>query len=455
MRSIISSLASPRSLLFTSTISSHQASFSNAPQSNHAKFRQISPNHKIVAYLKSIGCGIPDKSKRKTPMKRERGGLDRPKDGMHKKRDKNIFRAVLEERRPQKALSQSSEPGVKSVKMWKKVEPCYFLDDDDANVDFDDLESLGSFDDDNHAIDLDNDHDYDDDDDEDYNDANSDSNSKNNKKFVIVNPVFPKPDYNEVAIFGRSNVGKSTFINAILYGGSARPPVNPNTTRGKTPDSYKLPKGPKAFESAKPGTTRSIDFYQLVTTTPQKTKNGLTLVDLPGYGFSYGADADSNRNKKNKPFSSATDGVGTDLFYDFIESYVVDRCISINSASNKKPLKRIILLLDSRHGLKRSDIVFLRKLEENYLARCTTKAQIGNFPQLQIVMTKCDLVSRADLARRIMLVEDEIKHALRREYTGGRPIMCVVAKAGVRGAIKHGAGVREVQNMLSTLSNDF
>ena len=147
--------------------------------------------------------------------------------------------------------------------------------------------------------------------------------------------------------------------------------------------------------------------------------------------------------------------MGTDLFYDFIESYVVDRCISINSASNKKPLKRIILLLDSRHGLKRSDIVFLRKLEENYLARCTTKAQIGNFPQLQIVMTKCDLVSRADLARRIMLVEDEIKHALRREYTGGRPIMCVVAKAGVRGAIKHGAGVREVQNMLSTLSNDF
>lgn len=64
----------------------------------------------------------------------------------------------------------------------------------------------------------------------------------------------PVPEYPEVVFVGRSNVGKSTLINALL--------------------NRKIAK-----VSAKPGKTRSLNFYRVDAARP------FCLVDLPGYGY--------------------------------------------------------------------------------------------------------------------------------------------------------------------------
>ena len=67
---------------------------------------------------------------------------------------------------------------------------------------------------------------------------------------------FLKPTLPEVAIVGRSNVGKSSAINCLVnYKGLAKV--------GKTP-----------------GKTQTINFFQIETSGPR-----FMLVDLPGYGF--------------------------------------------------------------------------------------------------------------------------------------------------------------------------
>lgn len=67
----------------------------------------------------------------------------------------------------------------------------------------------------------------------------------------------PDPSFPEVAFVGRSNVGKSTLINALL--------------------GRRLAK-----VSSKPGKTRSLNFYKV---TPGKDAAPFCLVDLPGYGY--------------------------------------------------------------------------------------------------------------------------------------------------------------------------
>jgi GTP-binding protein len=73
---------------------------------------------------------------------------------------------------------------------------------------------------------------------------------------------FPRERLPEVALVGRSNVGKSSLINAL-----ARRPL--------------------ARTSARPGKTRLVNFYRVQRgATPP-----LYLVDLPGYGYARGGDA--------------------------------------------------------------------------------------------------------------------------------------------------------------------
>ena len=73
---------------------------------------------------------------------------------------------------------------------------------------------------------------------------------------------FPKDRLPEVAIVGRSNVGKSTLINALV-----RQPV--------------------ARTSAAPGKTRLANFYRV----QRGGGTPMYLVDLPGYGYARGGDA--------------------------------------------------------------------------------------------------------------------------------------------------------------------
>src|SRR5580698_7433135 len=70
---------------------------------------------------------------------------------------------------------------------------------------------------------------------------------------------FPAPTVPEIAFLGRSNVGKSSLLNALL--GSKQAKV-----------------------SSTPGRTRSINFFS-ITDSPQRQQPQMYFADLPGYGY--------------------------------------------------------------------------------------------------------------------------------------------------------------------------
>jgi GTP-binding protein len=172
----------------------------------------------------------------------------------------------------------------------------------------------------------------------------------------------------EVAICGRSNVGKSTVLNALLYGNSDESLSPRKFQRGRTPQGAMLPKGVKAITSHKPGETKELSFYQITadvmnetstdTSNDHNTENNnqskkkketpapvskmsLLLVDLPGYGFAF---AKEERTKEWK---------------ELMHHYLLER----------RSLKRILLLLDSRHGFKQTDFDFLGSLQDGLLEK--------------------------------------------------------------------------------------
>jgi GTP-binding protein len=114
----------------------------------------------------------------------------------------------------------------------------------------------------------------------------------------------PAADLPEVAFAGRSNVGKSSLINALV-------------------GHHKL-----ARASNEPGRTREVNFFVL--------DERLRLVDLPGYGFA--------RASK----TTATE------FQNLGRAYLRGR----------PNLKRVYLLIDARHGLKAVDAEALDALDQ-------------------------------------------------------------------------------------------
>ncbi|HEV2277436.1 MAG TPA: ribosome biogenesis GTP-binding protein YihA/YsxC [Acidobacteriaceae bacterium] len=81
-------------------------------------------------------------------------------------------------------------------------------------------------------------------------------------KFILsatAEAHFPPPGAPEVAFLGRSNVGKSSLINALLGSKEAR-------------------------VSSTPGRTRAINFFALFD-DPNKHQPRLVFADLPGYGY--------------------------------------------------------------------------------------------------------------------------------------------------------------------------
>ena len=138
--------------------------------------------------------------------------------------------------------------------------------------------------------------------------------SKSNNKLFAGNIDFikgiksindlPIGDFIEICFSGRSNVGKSSLINYLTGRRSI------------------------ARTSKTPGRTREINFF--------KINNNKHLVDLPGYGY-----AQVSKKERQAWFKMVKDY----FFY-----------------SNN--LRRVFLLIDSRHGLKPSDVDLMKILEE-------------------------------------------------------------------------------------------
>ncbi len=122
----------------------------------------------------------------------------------------------------------------------------------------------------------------------------------------------PPASLPEAAFVGRSNVGKSSLINALT--------------------------GRKALArvSQTPGRTREINFFDL--------GGRLMLVDLPGYGYA----------KASKELAAE--------WQNLIFSYL----------SGRANLKRVILLLDARRGVMEIDLAVMELLDRAAVSYCLT-----------------------------------------------------------------------------------
>ncbi len=121
---------------------------------------------------------------------------------------------------------------------------------------------------------------------------------------IAVKPEqYPDDDLSEIAFVGRSNVGKSSFINSMIN--------RKNLAR----------------TSGKPGKTRTINFYLI--------NEKFRFVDLPGYGY-----AKASKEEKDKW------GV-------IIEQYL----------SSRENLKEIVLIVDIRHSPTEQDIMMYEWLK--------------------------------------------------------------------------------------------
>lgn len=124
------------------------------------------------------------------------------------------------------------------------------------------------------------------------------------EKVSVHRDTYPDENLMEIAFAGRSNVGKSSFINSMLG--------RKNLAR----------------TSSSPGKTRTINFYNI--------DEKLRLVDLPGYGYA--------KVSKEEKSSWAK------IINEYLES--------------RENLKEVFLLVDIRHDPTKQDIEMFRFIQE-------------------------------------------------------------------------------------------
>jgi len=139
------------------------------------------------------------------------------------------------------------------------------------------------------------------------------------------NDDFPKERLPEVALVGRSNVGKSSLLNALMRQSLAR-------------------------TSAAPGKTRLANFYRV----KRGAAAALFLVDLPGYGYARGGDASAQE------------------FNRLAESYF-----------SRPGHRGVILLVDSRHPGLESDMDAWRWLESQPWPRAVIGTKVDKLTRAE------------------------------------------------------------------------
>ncbi|MFZ2102364.1 MAG: ribosome biogenesis GTP-binding protein YihA/YsxC [Oricola sp.] len=149
----------------------------------------------------------------------------------------------------------------------------------------------------------------------------------------------------EVAFAGRSNVGKSSLINAIVA------------------------KKGLARTSNTPGRTQELNFF---VPSGYSGEAGdmppLAIIDMPGYGFAQAPKAQVDQ--------------WTKLVFDYLRGRVT--------------LKRVYLLIDARHGVKKNDEEVMDLLD---------RAAVS----YQVVLTKIDKIKEAGVPRMLSETADRIK----------------------------------------------
>jgi len=155
-------------------------------------------------------------------------------------------------------------------------------------------------------------------------------------KSVVDLDYLPTANLPEICFAGRSNVGKSSLINAL---------TNQNGL---------------ARASNTPGRTRELNFFL--------SEGRLHIVDLPGYGYARASKTDIAR--------------WTELTRRYLRG--------------RQPLRRVFVLVDSRHGLKESDLEIFSMLDEAAVT-------------YQVVLTKVDKLKKGALAKVIEATAEAVK----------------------------------------------
>lgn len=154
---------------------------------------------------------------------------------------------------------------------------------------------------------------------------------------------YPDDGKSEFLLVGRSNVGKSSFINTILSRKNL------------------------AHTSSKPGKTQTLNFYNV--------NNRFYLIDVPGYGY-------ANVDKKTQA-----------KFGMMIEDYLEKRT----------QLKRVFMLIDFRHVPTEDDLLmynFLKYYNLPVTVIATKSDKVGGSKKeknLQLILETLDLVVGDDL----------------------------------------------------------
>ena len=178
-------------------------------------------------------------------------------------------------------------------------------------------------------------------------------------------PPFALP---EIAFAGRSNVGKSSLINAVC--GRATVARTSNT----------------------PGRTQELNFFDV--------GGRMILADMPGYGFA--------KAPKDK----------VERWTRLVRGYLRGRPV----------LRRVMLLIDARHGLKDSDRDMMGHLDQAAVI-------------YQVVLTKADKLKAAELEAVRAATASEIA-----KRTAAHPVLLVTSS-------EKGDGIAELRAELAQLAN--